>query len=285
MIDLVAVADLEQEQVIHVNDTIAPSLTCPADMTIATSVTNCKATVIIPNPITSDACSSTDSISVILQVSGGQISGNTIYDLDAGVYNATCVATDACGNQSTCDFTITVQDNQPPVAVSNSNPNITLVPNGPTYVNASTFDDGSWDNCGNISLEVRRMDLPSCDTIGNQFGEFVPFFCCDVGNNIMVELKVEDDLGNQSFTMSSASVFDNTPPGILCAPDVTIDCFADPTDLSLTGEPNATDNCNGFNVEYEDNNDINICGEGVITRTWTVTDAIGQVSTLSLIHI
>ena len=286
VIDLGAVTDIEHDQVIHVDDTNPPSLTCPADMTISTSVTSCKATVIIPNPVTSDACASTDSISVALQVSGGQISGNTIYDLEAGIYSATCVATDACGNQSTCEFIITVEDSQPPVAVSNSNPNITLVPNGATYVHASTFDDGSWDNCGNISLKVRRTDLPTCDTIGNEFDDFVPFFCCDVGSNVMIELRVEDDLGNQSFAMSAASIFDNTPPGILCAPEVTIDCFADPTDLSLTGEPNVTDNCSGFNYEYLDNNDINTCGEGTITRTWTVTDANGQISNCTqLIHL
>ena len=126
------------------------------------------------------------------------------------------------------------------------------------------------------------MDLPTCDTIGNQFSDFVPFFCCDVGNNVMIELKVSDDNGNESFAMSAASVFDNTPPGILCPSDLTIDCFADPSNLSMTGEPVVMDNCVGASSAYLDLEDINSCGEGIITRTWTTEDASGHITTCLL---
>lgn len=275
VIDIVAAQDVEHNQVINVNDTIPPNLTCPADMVVTTNGNNCLATVIIPNPLMSDGCASTDSITIVLQVSSGQIAGNTIYDLDYGVHIATCVATDACGNQSTCDFTITVEDSQPPVAVTNSSPNVTLVPVGTTYVQASTFDDGSWDNCGAVDLAVRRMDLPTCDSIANDFAPTVPFYCCDIGSPVTIQLRVTDSNGNESFALSDASVFDNTSPGILCASDVTINCTADYTDLSLTGDPTAMDNCENFQLEYNDVEDINNCGEGTVTRTWTITDMQG----------
>lgn len=278
VIDLLAVQDVEHNQIIIVRDEEPPSLTCPADMTIATGTSNCASTVIVPNPVTSDLCASTDSITVVLQVSSGSIGGNTIYDMEAGVHQATCVATDACGNQSTCNFTITVKDSQPPVAVSNSHPNVTLVPNGATLVQATTFDDGSWDNCGNISLQARRMDQAPCDTAGMIFDTTVPFFCCDVNDTIQVELKVEDDAGNVSYAMSNVTVFDNTNPGILCAPDITIDCTADYLDLNLTGQPTVMDNCEGWQVDYSDIVDINTCGEGTVTRTWDVVDASDNTS-------
>lgn len=279
VINLMAGDDLEHNQVIYVNDQNAPILTCPSDMTISTNGNNCKATVIIPNPLVSDLCASTDSISVILQVSSGQISGNTIYDMDYGTHQATCVATDACGNQSTCQFTITVEDSQPPVAISNSNPNVTLVPVGPTFVNASTFDDGSWDNCGEITLYARRMDLPTCDSIGNTFAPMVPFFCCDIGSPIMVELMVEDTSGNQSITQSQVTVYDNTSPGILCPDDITVACTTDYTDLNITGDVIASDNCEGYFLTFADSVNLNDCGEGLIMRTWTIEDGSGHIST------
>lgn len=279
VIDLMAGQDVEHNQVIYVNDENPPNLTCPTDITISTNGSNCQATIIIPNPVVTDFCASTDSISVVLQVTSGQISGNTIYDIDFGVHQATCVATDACGNQSTCQFTITVEDSQPPVAISNSNPNLTLVPVGPTLVNASTFDDGSWDNCGEITLYARRMDLPTCDTIGNTFAPMVPFFCCDIGSPVMVELMVEDASGNQSISQSQVTVYDNTSPGILCPDDITVSCTTDYTDLNITGDVIAGDNCDGYFVISADSVNLNDCGEGLIMRTWTIEDGSGHIST------
>ena len=278
VINLLAAQDVEYNQVIIVDDENPPSLTCPSDMTISTNGNNCSATLIIPNPVISDLCASTDSIVVVLQVTSGQVSGNTIYDMDFGVHQATCVATDACGNQSTCNFTITVEDQQPPVAITNSSPNVTLVPVGPTFVNAGTFDDGSWDNCGEITLSARRVDLPSCDTIGNTFAPTVPFFCCDIGSPVMVELRVEDAAGNQSFAMSQASIFDNTNPGILCPDDITIACTDDYMDLNLTGNIIASDNCEGYIIDFTDSVDINVCGEGIVMRTWIIEDAGGLLA-------
>ena len=77
---------------------------------------------------------------------------------------------------------------------------------------ALVFDNGSFDNCELVSYQVRRMDNPNCP--GNDatpFGDYVPFYCCDVNQNgevIMVELQVMDAAGNTNSCMIEVEVQD-----------------------------------------------------------------------------
>ena len=264
-----------EEQIIQVLDTLPPQLACPADITANTSNLDCTATVLLPQPATFDSCSNT--VFVTVEGSFGIITGNTIYNLPRGVYESICRATDDCGNSATCDFYITVEDNVPPVAVGVPSANVALLPTQPTHVNAATFDGGSWDNCGTLTRQVRRLDSPHCP--GNDstpFGATCPFFCCDAGETVMVELRVTDVEGNSSTVMTAAQVVDNLNPGITCPAKVTLDCGADFTNLSLTGQPVAQDNCTGFTVTHSDSVNINNCGVGLVLRTWTVEDASGR---------
>jgi hypothetical protein len=267
-----------EEQIIEVLDTLAPQLVCPADITVNTSNLDCTATVLLPQPATFDSCSST--VIVTVEGSFGIITGNAIYNLERGIYEATCRSTDDCGNSTTCLFYITVEDNVPPVAVAVPSANVALLPTQPTHVNAATFDGGSWDNCGTLTRQVRRLDSPHCP--GNDstpFGATCPFFCCDAGKTVMVELRVTDVEGNASTVMTSAQVVDNLNPGIVCPANKTLNCGTDFTNLSLTGQPTATDNCTGFTVTHSDAVNINNCGVGLVVRTWTVEDASGRTAT------
>ena len=264
-----------ETQLINVMDTVPPNLTCPADVTVNTSNLDCTATVILPQPLTNDSCSTNIEISV--EGSFGTVTGTTIYNLPYGLYETTCLATDDCGNTSSCLFNISVEDNVPPVAVSVSSPNITLLPQGLTYVTAATFDDGSWDNCGNVSRAVRRLDSPFCPgDDSTPFDTIVPFSCCDIGNLIEIELMVTDIGGNSSLSTTYAQVFDNLNPGIVCPPNNIIDCLDDYEDLTLTGEPMATDNCPNYEVSYTDSVDISGCGTGTVLRTWKVVDGVDR---------
>ncbi len=264
-------------QIIHVFDTLPPSFICPSDITVNTSNLDCTATVILPQPATNDSCGSNIALSV--EGSFGIVTGTTIYNLPYGIYPTNCIATDDCGNSSSCLFQITVDDNVPPVAVSINAPNITLLPQEPTYVNAATFDDGSWDNCTDITLEVRRLDSPECSgDDSTPFEKQVPFFCCDVGHSVQVELKVTDEAENESFSLTTASVFDNLNPGIICPADLTIDCGEDFLDLTLTGEPQVTDNCPNIIVSSFDSTSFNTCGIGLVLRFWQVEDAVGRMA-------
>ena len=125
---------------------------------------------------------------------------------------------------------------------------------------------------------ARRLDVIHCDSVATAFDTKVPFYCCDAGNSVMVELMVQDDSGNTSFSMSEAFIYDNSNPGILCPVDLTIECTEDFMDFSLTGNAIATDNCEGFIVSFADSVLLNNCGEGLVMREWIVEDAVGQLS-------
>ncbi|MCB0643819.1 MAG: hypothetical protein KDC44_19360, partial [Phaeodactylibacter sp.] len=264
-------------QIIHVVDTLAPALVCPNDVTVSTSNLDCTATVILPQPYTYDSCGAGIAISV--EGVFGIINGTTIYNLPSGLYDATCRATDDCGNVASCLFQIEVKDDVPPVAVSVGNSNVTLLPAEPTYVNANTFDDGSWDNCSGIQVTARRMDAVACNgDDSTPFDTLVPFYCCDAGQIVDVELRVMDGEGNMSTSMTTAGVIDNLNPGILCPSPITLDCDENYHDQNITGHPVATDNCPGYTVTNIDSVNINNCGVGIVLRTFTVEDIFARTA-------
>ena len=102
-------------------------------------------------------------------------------------------------------------------------------------INASTFDDGSYDNCSAVEFKVRRMDANSCQST-SEFHDQVKFCCEDIGDTIMVIFRVYDvdvpagDISLTAFEEHSNEVMvqvlveDKLKP--VCTPpaNVTITC-------------------------------------------------------------
>ncbi|MEZ4917584.1 MAG: hypothetical protein R2792_00640 [Saprospiraceae bacterium] len=59
------------------------------------------------------------------------------------------------------------------------------------FVNALTFDDGSYDNCSDLAYKVRRVEANSCQDV-DHFYDQVKFCCEDIGDTIYVILRVYD---------------------------------------------------------------------------------------------
>lgn len=98
--------------------------------------------------------------------------------------------------------------------------------------------------------------------------------------------QVADACGNTvSCEQTFSYLTDEEAPVLACPVDVTVEC--DQTDdLSLTGQPLATDNCtpeDQITLSYEDDETgLTDCGgTGVLLRTWTATDLCGNTSTCS----
>jgi HYR domain/Secretion system C-terminal sorting domain/Cohesin domain len=270
--------NISQTQIIKVLDKTAPNLTCPADIELSTENDDCFGSVIVPSPNVSDDCSSSNNIVVEFSASAGDVSGNLLYNLPIGNHTLTYTATDDCGNSTTCTVGISVEDDVPPIVACETNHVVSLSSSTPSLVGAQSFDDGSYDLCGNVTFLARRMDTPHCPgDDGSDFSAFVPFYCCDVGNTVMVELQVTDESGNINSCMVETTVEDAINPTISCPPNVSLDCSEDPDDLSLTGEATATDNCNAT-VSYFDNQNQDNCGGGQINRIWTATDDSGNTA-------
>ena len=165
-----------------------------------------------------------------------------------GVTTVTYTATDECGNSASCTFTVTVEDDVPPVPSCDEHTIVSLTNDGPyglTLVDASVFDDGSYDNCGPVTFRARRMtscigfdwttpgagidDIPNGIINSRDRGTIlrpkVPFACCDVAAGpIMVELEVTDAAGNVNFCMVEVEVQDKLAPFITCPPNIIVSC-------------------------------------------------------------
>ncbi len=224
--------------------------------------------------------------------------------------------TDACGRRDTTEIVIWVDDDDVPTAIADLNTKVSLGVDGTAKVYAESFDDGSIDNCGVDSFEVRRVVRGDCgDGVndGIEFGPYVEFCCADIGAMIQVELRVYDAAGNFNSVMVNAMVEDKLPPFIICPPDITVACdfafpddaLADVTDGTFGrvvthpdsvkdvmvfghGHPDfADDHVWGSDGLVIENCDINIdlisikqinCGRGYIKRRFIATDANGLTS-------
>lgn len=92
-------------QIITVNDQTAPVITCPANINI-TNAGSCNGVAVNFTINATDNCGGNVTVTT-LPASGSLF--------QVGETTVTATATDACGNQSTCTFTVTVADVQTPV--------------------------------------------------------------------------------------------------------------------------------------------------------------------------
>ena len=187
------------------------------------------------------------------------------------------IFTDACGNKDTCQFDIYVKDTRPPVAICDQHTTVTLDADGTAKIYASSFDDGSYDNCMIDTILVRRMNDYCGNPANLTFRPFVEFCCADIPHNRqMVIMRVWDKFGNYSDCMVEVTVQDKIPPSLVCPPDVAIECDQDYRDTSITGSARADDICAGVHIWYRDVSvDTTVCGLGEIVRRWYAEDAAG----------
>ena len=207
-----------------------------------------------------------------------------------GIHTVVYFAMDDCGNKGIGKYTLTIADFAPPtascdqttvVAIGNDEPNDCYMANpvtynfaGITWVDAKSFDNGSYDVNGPVKFTVRRQTpYSACVTalnhnpcLGNSGGksehalaiaeaDSIKFYCCEVGTTQKVILRVyklKDDgslatypNGNLIFNecVVDVNVQDQLSPVIEAPQNMTVDCdLFDPT-LASYGNAIVTDNC------------------------------------------
>jgi hypothetical protein len=244
---------------VTVNDTEAPEITCPGNITQNNDPGVCGAVITYAVPVGTDNCSG----AATEQTAG--LGSGVLYPI--GTTTNTFVVTDASGNTNTCSFTVTINDIEPPVANCAAPFTIQLDANGDASITAADVDNISTDNCGIASLSVS----PST------------FTCADVGPNT-VTLTVTDVNGNSSTCTTIVTVEDNVPPVANCAAPFTIQLDAN-GDASITVgdiENGSTDAC-GIASTSIDVTDFTCADVGPNTVTLTVTDVNGNSSTCTTI--
>ena len=140
---------------------------------------------------------------------------------DVGDNTVTLTVTDASGNSSTCEGTVTVEDKTKPIAIC-KNFTVQLDETGNASITAADIDKGSYDACGIASRDLDRYD----------------FTCEDLGTNA-VTLTVTDNNGNQSSCPAVVTVIDNLPPTASAGGNATI-CIDETHTVSGANANNGT---------------------------------------------
>jgi hypothetical protein len=299
-------------QWIKVLDNQAPTLACPPNMTVSVDPFSCCGTIDLPDLLVEDHCSRINNISGMVATfdaftndpTGMYLVGGTLQDfpgnnhwdpdtmavfgftpcLPEGTHQVTYIVEDDCGNTRQCNFRLKVEDLMPPVAVCDQTTVVSLTEDGEAIVLATTFDDGSYDNCCLQSLRVARMSSNGCG--GTNFSTSVPFCCNDVGEIRTVIFRVTDCNGNTNDCMIQVEVQDKIKPVCLPPANVTVDCENFDPSLWAYGKAEVADNCClDENIVYQGQEGLahnasyaqfdTVCNKGTITRTFRAFDCHG----------
>eukprot|EP00903_Cladosiphon_okamuranus_P000214 g214.t1 len=300
------------DQFVKVGDYTGPEITgVPEVINVSTSPFDCLAYITIPNPGVTDGngCGTAAATSYTVLAfgenffAGGNIADGDVVAAPIGEHTLILCAEDNCGNETCEEYTIVVADDIEPTAVCDDELNVSIgggdIANGIegiARVFATDFDEGSNDNCSEVTLEVRRnyWRNDTCDPSENRWspwGEYVDFYCCDIDNEITIELRVTDEAGNSNVCWQVVTPEDKLNPFCYAPADVELTCvdlpLAFPGDLeaaydddfegtsimmsAIFGNATGTDNCAVDTiVERTPNIQINECGWGTITRRFEV---------------
>ena len=168
--------------------------------------------------------------------------------------------TDTHGNFSTASAVVTVQDNVPPVVVT-QNITVQLDATGNATITAAQINNGSTDNC---AIATYALDKTTFD-------------CSNVGANNVI-LTVTDVHGNASTGTAVVTVQDNIPP-VVITQNITVYLSGGNATITPAQIDNGSNDACGIKSMSLDKTSFDCSTQGAITVTLTVTDNHGNVST------
>ena len=251
---------------ITVNDTTPPTVTCPANSTVAAGA-NCQGAIpdVLGGVVASDNCTPAGSLVKTQNPTAGT-------NLGVGPHTVTVTVTDAAGNSNTCTTVVTIADSVPPT-INTCPPGRTIpagvgcqgtVPNVVPEVVAS-------DNCtATASLVITQN--PSAGTVVN------------VGSH-PITVTVRDGSNNSTTCTVAFSVFQSSAPAITHCPvnrTLSVNGSCQAIIPSVVGEVTATDSCTPSGqlvVTQNPTAGTVLNNPGTYTIVITVTNANGFSST------
>lgn len=296
-------------QIIEVLDEEEPVLNCPAEIVVFLLGPGCEGTIDLPDLIVGDACSPLASVTAFWNLTGSldsltaelsDFAGNDpavpdtlavfgeVPDFPVGTTTITLVATDVCGNAAECQIDLIVWDSEPPVAVCDTFLTAFLDDMGRATMPAGLFDDGSSDACSQVFFKARRAEPGTCDTLDQQWDDFVRFCCADFGDTVSIVLRVYDipvpdgvvadtfAAGQFATCTTPIAILDLNPPQCMAPADTVVACEI--FDPALAGYGDAGRSCVVDSVamllNYQQFDTV--CSRGTIVRTFRVFDALGN---------
>jgi len=185
------------------------------------------------------------------------------YQYPKGVNTIVATATDGSNNSTSCNFTITVIDNEPPSITCPPNVTVQCASQVPTP-NPGSITAG--DNCPGVTV-TWGGDVISNQTCANRYTITRTYRATDASNNSRV-------------CTQTITVFDNTPPTISCPSAVAVQCASDVPNADVESVT-AADNCGPVSVTWESDviSNQTCANRYTITRTYKATDACGNSAT------
>lgn len=242
---------------ITINDESIPTFSnCPNNIVVA-SDSNCEAIVSWTAPTAADNC--TDNIIP----TASHAPGSTF---TVGSTLVTYTAIDASGNESTCTFTVTVEDQTAPsftdfptdIVVTANEVNCKATASWPTVI--------AEDNCSG-SITIDNSHDP-----GDLF---------DLGENTII-YTATDVAGNQNIQSFTVTVVDETPPSVSnCPTNININAGTSCSVPVTWVAPSFTDICDGTLAVESSHNSGDLFNVGTTTVTYTATDDRGNETTCS----
>lgn len=243
-------------QMLTVQDTIAPQIQCPTNMTMDGDPATCAAIAVFDPPITSDNCSA--SLTITSSATTGQA-------FPVGTTLVTMVVSDPTGNESTCSFKITVLDKTPPVLLN--------CPSDFTVTTAVTSCDAlvNW-TAPTVTDPCDLYPIPLSVSTPN--GSVLP-----TGIHTITYTAV-DSSGNSSQCSFAVTVREDVPPVLTnCPPNLT--AFTNSCNAIVNwNTPNATDNC-ALDTLVVSTESGSVFPETNTLVQYTATDLWGNTATCS----
>ncbi len=150
---------------------------------------------------------------------------------DVGDTTVYLIVTDNAGLKDTCEAIVTIKDGIDPVAICKDT-TVYLDENGQFLITARDINNGSYDNCDSITMDI-IPNILSCDMVNTkQEPENVGLF-------------VYDKAGNFDVCIADIIVLDSIAPVVECPEDFEIyrDTTCEFRIKDYTGMAHATDNC------------------------------------------
>ena len=237
---------------ITVQDNTPPVLICP----IAASPIECGATPSFGIATAIDAC---DAV-VDVTFSDVTIAGQCPQEYSV---TRTWIATDDCGNATSCSSTIVVQDNTAPLITC--------------PVDVSPIP------CGSIPSFGLATAIDACDaSVSLTFTEITTQGICVQEYSVTRTWLATDDCGNTASCSSTIVVGGSTGLLITCPPAVTVQCadLVPAVDISLV---QASGNCGTLIVTHLGDviSNQTCLNNFTLTRTYQATDLCGNIVTCS----
>ncbi len=251
---------------VTVQDVNAPSITCPANITVDADVDGCSASVEIPSPEIADSCSTY----TLTNDYNGTADASAVYPV--GVTTVNFTAEDSAGNSNSCSFTITVNDATPPSVTCPENVSVDASGDACSALVEIAIPEFG-DNCTTVTL---TNDITGSEDASATY---------PVGTTT-VTYTATDSAGNQASCSFDVTVNDVTAPTISCPANITVNAPANACSAAVTvPAPTVNDSCAGVTVTNSFNGTANASGTypvGVTTVTFTATDAAGNDNTCQM---